>query len=49
MKEKVFRVVDQKLAGDKQRQGDLRRAFFTGDIDAFIKVIDALDPMPEKK
>jgi hypothetical protein len=49
MKEKVFRVVDKQLAGDKHRQGDLRRAFFTGDIDGFIKVIDALDPMPEKK
>ena len=46
--QKIFRVLDKHLASDTKRQGDLRRAYFTGDYDGVIKVIDAVDPMREK-
>lgn len=50
LKEKSFRILDKQLAGDKDRQFQLRRAFFTGDVDGMIKLIDSLGAnSPEKR
>ena len=48
LKENIFRLLDKRLAGDKTLQSRLRQSYFTGDTDAMIKVIDSLDPMPQR-
>lgn len=49
LKERLFRKLDKQLADDKERQGKLRQAYFTGDIPGVVAVIDSLDPQPQKK
>jgi len=43
MQEKIFRVLDARLATDKARQTALRKAHFTGDISGFEKIINDLE------
>jgi hypothetical protein len=47
LKEKIFRVVDKLVAGDKAKRDELRRAYFMHDLNAMVKVIDSLDPQPK--
>jgi hypothetical protein len=44
VKEKVFRLVDQRLArsGDGKMRARLHRAYFTGDVDGLVKVIQEM-------
>ncbi len=48
LKEKIFRLVDKRLANNKN-QAALRKAYFTGDYDGVIKSIDSLDPIPQNR
>jgi hypothetical protein len=36
------------FATDKSLQDHLRQAYFTGDIDGVIKLIDQLNPSPQR-
>jgi hypothetical protein len=42
MKEKIFRLLDKRLASEKEKQAALRKAHFTGDAAGFVKIIDEL-------
>ena len=42
LKERVFRAVDKKLEGDKAKRDELRRAYFTGDYEGVVKIIEDL-------
>lgn len=44
LKEKIFRKLDQLFSADKNAQQHLRQAYFTGNIDGVLKIINQLDP-----
>lgn len=44
LKEKLFRLVDARVKGE--RQAKLRQAHFTGDVDGVIAIIEAIDGKP---
>jgi hypothetical protein len=46
LKEKIFRSLDKRLAKQPELQGQLRKAYFSGDYAGVMKIIDGLDPMP---
>src|SRR5262249_48200198 len=46
LKEKIFRLLDKKLAEDQEQQKKLRKCYFTGDYAGVIQVIEALNPHP---
>jgi hypothetical protein len=43
LKEKLFRIVDRRLSGDKSKQDRLRKCYFSGDYAGVVKVIDELE------
>ncbi len=47
LKDKIFRILDKKLANDRVKQGELRRCYFTHDLNGIVKIIDSLDSQPK--